>query len=109
MRINGDSMKAETMSGDVDSDSIERIRNEIDEIDGEMLRMLNRRAECALSIGRIKKRNNLPIHVPEREERVIERLTSLNEGPVSPELVRTVFETIFAQMRALEENFDESV
>ena len=94
--------EAETMSEDTEIESIDRYRQEIDEIDSEMLRMLNRRASCALSIGEIKKKNNLPIHVPEREEQVLQRLTTLNEGPVPAQSVRIVFQTIFAQMRALE-------
>ena len=95
--------KIRTMPEDDEIGGIEKYRQEIDEIDGEMLRMLNRRAECALLIGHIKKRHNLPIHVPEREEKVIDRLTSLNEGPVPAEAVRQIFQTIFTQMRELEE------
>jgi monofunctional chorismate mutase len=90
------------MSGDTDIETIEQYREEIDEIDSEMLRMLNRRAACAISIGKIKKRNDLPIHVPEREEQVLQRLISLNEGPMAAQSVRNVFGIIFAQMRALE-------
>lgn len=91
------------MSEDREVDSIDKYRREIDDIDSELLRMLNRRASCALSIGKIKRQKNLPIHVPEREEEVLQRLTSLNEGPVPAESVRNVFQTIFEQMRALEE------
>lgn len=90
------------MSGDADIEAIGQFREEIDKIDSEMLRMLNRRATCAISIGEIKKKNNLPIHVPEREEQVLQRLISLNEGPVDAQSVRNVFGVIFAQMRALE-------
>ena len=90
------------MPADTDTETIDEYREEIDRIDGEMLRMLNKRASCAISIGKIKKRNNLPIHVPEREEQVLERLVSLNEGPVLEKSVRNVFATIFAQMRDLE-------
>lgn len=90
------------MSEEKDVDSIDRFRQEIDGIDTELLKMLNRRAACALSIGAIKKRHNMPIHVPEREEQVLARLASLNEGPVPEDSLRNVFQTIFAQMRALE-------
>lgn len=95
------------MPDDAETGSIDRYRQEIDEIDTELLRMLNRRAACALEIGKIKKRNNLPIHVPEREKKVLQRLVSLNGGPVPAELVTAVFQAIFAQMRALEERSDE--
>ena len=82
---------------------IEHYRQEIDEIDTQLLRMLNRRAACALSIGKIKKRNNLPVFVPEREEQVMTRLLAENPGPVRSEAVRTVFRAIFSEMKALEE------
>ena len=85
-----------------ENDSIERYRREIDSIDTQLLEMLNRRAACAISIGKIKKRNNLPIHVPEREQEVLERLIAKNAGPVTAESVRHVFQTIFDQMKALE-------
>ena len=98
--------KAQTMADDVETTSIDRYRQEIDEIDTELLRMLNRRAACAMEIGKIKKRNNQPIHVPEREEEVLKRLISLNGGPVPAESVEAVFQSIFAQMRALEEDSD---
>ena len=95
------------MPGDTEKEIIERNREEIDRIDGELLRMLNQRAACAIAIGKIKKKKNLPIHVPEREENVLQRLTSLNEGPIPAQAVRNVFETIFAQMRDLENIVDE--
>ncbi|MCZ6558498.1 MAG: chorismate mutase [SAR324 cluster bacterium] len=91
------------MAQEHDTDLIDGYRQEIDEIDTQLLRMLNRRAACALSIGKIKKRNNLPVFVPEREEQVMTRLLAENLGPVRPEAVRTVFQAIFSEMKSLEE------
>ncbi|EDP75953.1 prephenate dehydratase [Hydrogenivirga sp. 128-5-R1-1] len=59
-------------------DELKRLREKIDRIDEEILRLLNERAKLAREIGDIKKRNNLEIHVPERERAIFEKILSLN-------------------------------
>lgn len=86
-----------------DERRIAEFRQEIDEIDAELLSLLNRRARCALEIGQIKKRNNAPISVPDREKAVLIRLTALNAGPLAPNAIESVFQTIFNEMKRLEE------
>jgi chorismate mutase/prephenate dehydratase len=61
-------------------EEIKRLRAEIDVIDEEILRLLNKRAKLAKSIGEIKKQLNLEIHSPEREREVIDRLVKLNRN-----------------------------
>ena len=78
-------------------------REEIDRIDEQLLELLNRRAASALEIGHIKKRNNEPIFVPDREKAVLSRLLELNEGPLPAESIEKVFRVIIEQMRLLEE------
>ena len=90
------------MADDRGSGAIEKFRAEIDEIDSELLRLLNRRALCAQSIGKIKKENNQPIHVPERERVVLERLIARNQGPLTAEAVEEVFQIITHQMKTLQ-------
>ena len=90
------------MADDRGSGAIEKFRAEIDEIDSDLLRLLNRRALCAQSIGKIKRENNQPIHVPERERAVLERLVAQNEGPLTAEAVEAVFQIITHQMKTLQ-------
>jgi chorismate mutase/prephenate dehydratase len=89
-----------------DEQLISRNRAEIDRIDGELLRLLNRRAECAREIGQVKRKNRLPIHVPDRERAVLTRLVGENLGPLPAESIREVFQTIFDQMKKLESQAD---
>lgn len=84
------------------SDPLAPLREEIDRIDSDVLRLLNRRAECALAIGEIKKQNNQPIHVPERERHVLDRMAAENRGPLGEAFVRSLFQTLFDQMKRLE-------
>jgi chorismate mutase len=77
-------------------------RDEIDRIDEELLRLLNRRSTCALEIGRIKRELNIPIYSPNRETEVIRHVTSLNEGPLEMGAIRRLFERIIDESRSLE-------
>ena len=77
-------------------------RQEIDQIDQELLRLFNQRAGCALAIGKIKKQHNLPIHVPSREEAVLKQITERNKGPLPHDAVRQIFKMLFEQMKRLE-------
>jgi chorismate mutase/prephenate dehydratase len=61
-------------------EEIKRLRAEIDVIDEEILKLLNKRAKLAKSIGEIKKQLNLEIHSPEREREVIDRLGETEQG-----------------------------
>jgi len=83
--------------------SMGSLREEIDRIDSQLLTLLNRRTEMALTIGRIKHAQHLPVHVPERERAILARLEALNTGPLPNDSIGHIFETIMSQMRKMEE------
>ncbi len=85
-----------------DQETIDVYRREIDAVDTELLRLLNRRAVCAMEIGKLKRRHNLPIHVPSREQAVLSRLAERNTGPLSDTALREIFTMLFEQMKKLE-------
>ncbi len=80
---------------------LEDWRKEIDVLDRELLTLLNRRAECAIEIGRIKQAIEQPIFVPEREMSILNRILELNEGPLDAEAVRRIFQQIIDESRRL--------
>ncbi len=82
--------------------TIEDIRRQIDELDAEIVDLLNRRAERAVAIGRLKEQGNGTVFDPARERQIIERLTALSKGPLSAELLRDIYGAIFAASRLLE-------
>jgi len=82
---------------------IEKLRRQIDAIDGEILDALKRRSEVVLEIARIKKNGNVKFYSPEREREVIERLLSLNKGPFPNEGLRSVYREILSASLSLEE------
>ena len=81
---------------------IEHWRQEIDDIDAELLRLLNMRARLALKVGALKQAQDLPICDPDRERDVLQRLQEINDGPLDQRAVGKVFRRIIRESRRLE-------
>lgn len=82
--------------------NIEYWRTEIDEIDRELLRLLNRRARLAMKVGVLKTAAGLPCCDPERERRVLNRLQQANPGPLDQDAVTKLFRRIIRESRRME-------
>ncbi|MDR3212801.1 MAG: prephenate dehydratase [Azoarcus sp.] len=79
-------------------------RQEIDELDRQVLELLSRRAHCAQDVGRIKARHGeagYPYR-PEREAQVLQRIAGLNPGPLPEGAVRQIFREVMSACLALE-------
>ena len=50
------------------------LREDIDKVDAELLRLLNQRAELVLKVGELKKANNLAVVHADREKVLLARL-----------------------------------
>jgi chorismate mutase len=77
-------------------------RKRIDEIDLEILKLLNERSQCAVEIGRYKKKHNLPAWAPQREAEILRHVVKSNMGPLDDAAVRRLFERIIDEARSLE-------
>jgi chorismate mutase/prephenate dehydratase len=83
--------------------SIPALRRQIDRIDDQLLRLLNRRARVALAIARQKARVNSRVYAPAREKGVLARVARANRGPLHDRLIRAIFREIISASRSLEE------
>lgn len=88
--------------------SIDDIRKRIDELDEQLLDLLNERARLARDVGAVKRGAEVPMHDPEREQRVFDRLEQLwNErggGAAFPkESLRPVFREIMSACLSVEQ------
>lgn len=81
---------------------IEDLRQRIDWIDEQIVRLLNARAQCALEIGRHKKTAGLEIYQPEREKAVLDNVQQLNTGPLDDGAIKRLFERVIDEARRLE-------
>ncbi len=82
--------------------SIEDWRAQIDEIDGELLRLLNRRARLAAQIGALKRHEGLPLYDAGREQCVIARACRDNRGPLDEHAVVEIFRHVIRESRRVE-------
>ena len=85
--------------------SIQRLaecRNQIDAVDLKLLALLNERTRIVEEIGRIKQDLALPIYEPKREDQVFHNVTSNNQGPLSAEALKRIFERIIDEMRNIQ-------
>jgi chorismate mutase len=77
-------------------------RHRIDEIDRRLVELLNERSKCALEIGKLKQRENLPLYQPDREKEVLENAEQNNNGPLTHAAIRRLFERIIDEARSAE-------
>lgn len=85
--------------------SIQRLaecRDQIDVVDLKLLALLNERTRIVEEIGRIKQDLSLPIYEPKREDQVFHNVTSKNQGPLSAEALKRIFERIIDEMRNIQ-------
>jgi chorismate mutase/prephenate dehydratase len=77
-------------------------RSRINNLDEAILNLLNQRGQAALQIGELKRQQDLPYFVPERESQILDRLVEVNPGPLSGDGVRAIWREILSASLALE-------
>ena len=77
-------------------------RRRMDEIDKKLVELLNERCKCALEIGHIKQRSHIPLYQPAREKEVLANAENNNQGPLSHDAIRRLFERIIDEARSAE-------
>jgi chorismate mutase len=77
-------------------------REGIDRIDLELLALLNERTKIVEKIGRVKQAASLPVYEPKREDAVYRNVLDHNDGPLTSDAVRSIFERIIDEMRTLQ-------
>ena len=83
---------------------LEQLREAIDTVDAEILRLVVARVELVLSIAECKRSQQMPVYDPDRERAVIERLLGLAPTNLDPQLVRRIFERIIDESRRVEQH-----
>ena len=83
-----------------DRDELGKLREGIDRIDDEVLRLINQRAQLAHRIGEIKHGN---LYRPEREAQVLRRIGAANPGPLPEAAAQTIFREVMSACLALEQ------
>ncbi|MCG3176198.1 MAG: P-protein [Candidatus Omnitrophica bacterium] len=76
--------------------SVKTVRRIIDGIDGRILELLNQRVQASKRIGAIKAAEGGSVYAPHREKEVLDRLKSLNRGPMTSEAIEAVYREIMS-------------
>lgn len=97
----GDSAPGEK-AAETRGSSIAGLRREMDGVDREILAALNRRAELAQQIGKLKQSDARAIYDPAREAEVLQKAVDANSGPLGDESVRAIYRELISGMRAVQ-------
>lgn len=87
---------------------LQSIRQQIDSIDEQLLKLFNQRAECAIRVAESKKQSlkegeSLEYFRPDREAQVIQRIKQLNTGPLSDREAGRLIREVMSACLALEQ------
>ncbi|TDR56615.1 MULTISPECIES: prephenate dehydratase [Halomonas] len=85
--------------------SLEALRQRIDALDNDILRLISERAACAQQVAEIKAEHEpgAVFYRPEREAQVLRRIMELNQGPLDSEEMARLFREIMSACLALEQ------
>jgi chorismate mutase / prephenate dehydratase len=82
--------------------TLEELRNEIDQLDDQMLALLNQRMDVVRRVGELKKSSNTIVYRPEREKSILDRLSLQSTGLMNRAALEAIYLEIFAVARNLE-------
>ena len=78
------------------------LRRQIDQVDSQLLQLLNQRAQLAEQVGDIKRAEGSPFFRPDRVAQVLEKIQTLNKGPLKNQHVSAIWREIMSACLALE-------
>lgn len=86
------------------AETLDELRKEIDAVDVEIVNQLNKRAELVLKTRNVKRAEGLPMHDPDRELRVLNKVMAASDGPLDDETIRHLYRHIIQHMREFQTN-----
>jgi chorismate mutase/prephenate dehydratase len=85
-----------------EKEKIRSLRQKIEEVDDEILKLLNHRALIVQEVGKVKSEIKMDYYSPQREEEILQRLEVQNLSPFPKWAIPSVFREIISACRALE-------
>ncbi len=90
-------------------EKLQLLRDQIDQIDDQLLDLFNRRAACAVTVAEVKRNASespedaIDFFRPDREAKVIQRIKANNQGPLSDDEVGRLVREVMSACLALEQ------
>jgi len=85
-----------------DETNLHALRQQIDSLDARIVELLNQRALVVVDIGKLKQQTNEPIYAPDREKIVLQKVRSMNKGPLPDRCLEAVYRELMSGSFALE-------
>jgi len=86
-----------------EGDELEALRTQIDELDVQIVRLLNRRARLGLQAGHAKVHSGRPVADSEREREVLFHVAMANDGPLPQDALLALYRQLVETIKRLEE------
>ena len=88
---------------DTPQETLNALRQKIDEVDSRLVAILNERAQLVVEVGRCKRGSGTPIYAPHREAEVLNRVLSRNKGPLPDRTIEAVYRELMSGSFFLEQ------
>ena len=82
--------------------SLDKLRNQINELDHQLVKLLNERARVVVEIGKLKSKTGKPIYSPDREKQVFATIAEANKGPLPDKCLAAIWRELMSGSFALE-------
>jgi len=82
--------------------SLDDLRKRIDEIDGQLVALLNERAQVVVEIGKLKSETDRPVYAPDREKQVLAKIARANKGPLPDRTLAAIWRELMSGSFVLE-------
>lgn len=82
--------------------NLKTLRQQVDNLDSQIVKLLNKRASLTLKIGKLKAKDKTSIYVPDRETQVYERIVQLSKGPLPARALKAVYREIMSGSLSME-------
>ncbi len=86
----------------MNEEKLKELRDEVDNLDKEMVKLFKRRFDLAIEIWKIKKPLGMKIKNEKREEEIIDKVTE--ESGFNRVFVKKLYNNIFQESRRLQRN-----
>lgn len=83
---------------------LDQVRDQLDHVNQEILKLINERATLVQQIGEIKAKQSIKRFDPVRERDMLDKITSINDGPFENATIEHIFKEIFKASLELQED-----
>ncbi|KGX89146.1 bifunctional 3-deoxy-7-phosphoheptulonate synthase/chorismate mutase [Pontibacillus litoralis] len=86
------------------NEELDLLRNDLDQVNLELLALINKRAKLVQDIGRVKQQQGMNRFDPVRERSMLDSIIQNNDGPFETSTVQHIFKEIFKASLELQED-----